>query len=815
MSNKVGPITIISTGRQKKVFKSNNQSCRISLQSSCDNLVVQSVQDEQIRIARRLVKSDSNISLKEVKSRNVRKRASVNVAAQVSELSSEKQFKLLDYDNDQGNPIHTISSDSKLSLTPNQQSTKTTVILANNQKLVKRNKTTGECNATFLNQPFKSCDKESPLCSNNHFKSNGYSNGFNITPQSSAIIMNSNLAKNRLDSIDSDALNDYLNGGNNSQEQEEELLQYFQQSNSSSSDVDFNVVISETEQPICQDKVSQLRMILEENLKDSVLPGIIRQQSIPTDKQKALQKHDTVTHALPTLLNQNSIVNARRRVSFETHIVEQAQYNINAASLSNNAVPQSPNTRRRIFNFTPISPGPQSPINGKASKSSSANVSPFVSPRNTPVPRSRSNLQSISRSRSSQKGLARSISCNVPCSEIRNTTFILPNNGSEETGQIYSPITSIANKTSRSQQITNIPPKLQSMPCTPFLSDITSQEPQLVINYPTQENLQEIKNIHQINQPTDQEISDLLHSEKQFTKEQLFNRSQSVPLHRMVNPALLSPISSHQPTPTFLSHSFNPSTNSSIAPTPVPSEFNDFGSIGTCDNSSYLIDVDSLVSADQNFLIEGKEIIPDHLNNIFDMLNEGESEISQKHENNKVKISPSSAIAVDTLPNVNDATEFSTADSAAFLDNWTSGVNVSSSITLNSSINSISKMIHSRSYPNTPQPSLNSPFAVQYPEDSNCSRSYPTTPLHNVQEQAVYSKNNEPMLFSPIVNALNIETQIGNINNACPITAECNVTDFLDRDMPNGETTDLGSLDNFDGLQDVDTLSPLFTEVVE
>lgn len=78
-------------------------------------------------------------------------------------------------------------------------------------------------------------------------------------------------------------------------------------------------------------------------------------------------------YPIPTSIPTNS--SARRRVSFETPLQE-------------DAVPPSPNTRRKNFSFTPISPGPQSP-NGRQSKCSSANVSPFVSPRNTPVPRTK------------------------------------------------------------------------------------------------------------------------------------------------------------------------------------------------------------------------------------------------------------------------------------------------------------------------------------------------------------------------------------------------------------------------------------------
>ncbi|XP_049847509.1 probable serine/threonine-protein kinase DDB_G0282963 isoform X1 [Schistocerca gregaria] len=97
---------------------------------------------------------------------------------------------------------------------------------------------------------------------------------------------------------------------------------------------------------------------------------------------------------LPSLLNNCvSGLSARRRVSFETPVVEDSH-----ESTRHIAVPPSPNTRRRIFSFTPISPGPHSPNNTqqKSSKPSSANASPFVSPRNTPIPRSRQNISHVS-----------------------------------------------------------------------------------------------------------------------------------------------------------------------------------------------------------------------------------------------------------------------------------------------------------------------------------------------------------------------------------------------------------------------------------
>jgi hypothetical protein len=836
--NKVIMTAVVSTGRQKNILKNKNQSCSFSLQSNCDNLVVQPIQDQQN--TSKLVRNDITILPKEQKLKNTRKRSRLNVISQACNSSPEKQFKFLD---------ENVILRSRLSSTSIQQSTKISVILANNVKnAIKGNKSTSNPVSSMTNNSLKIYDKESSVRFKDYSKLNGYLNRSDLTNKTK-ILQNkplpqqqnsSAIIKDKLCSIDTDALNEYLNGGNNSQEQEEELLQYFQQSNSSSSDMELNMV-SDTERISRQDKVSQLRIILQENLKDSVLSGNklrLKYQCLPFDKQQVIQNHNLI---FPTLLNHNSTFNPRRRVSFETSTIDHNQNNNNENGssndninsncnsnisnngmniLNNNIVPQSPNTRRRIFNFTPISPGPHSPINGRVSKSSSANVSPFVSPRNTPVPRSKSNLQGSYRSRGSQKILSRSISCNVACSINRNNTSIMPTNDTELIRQVHSPLVSISNKASPTPQILQLVhsfedriQKPENLSCdTPFLTDLAPQEAQLLINYPSQENLQEIKNIYQKDQPTDQEITDLLQSEKQqYCKEQLFYRSQSVPLHRMVNPAILSPISTQQLTSNFFSHSFNPSTNSSIAPTPVPSEFNDFGSVGPCNSSNYLFDINPLVTNDQHFLIEDKEIASENLSNIFDILNESEPEIISEDIVDKEKVVNSNIITIGPLPNSNLNSGVLLDDSNVLLDTWTNETNINNgTIQTNTS-----KIIHSRSYPNTPLPLPNHSFILQYPEDSNGSKSYPTTPLHNLQQQEAYRESNEPMLFSPTLHTISLHNQPANMNDTCSTNVECNMVDFLESEMPSDQNDDLGSLSNFDGLQDVGTLSPLFTEVVE
>lgn len=399
--------------RQKRILKTFNkqqqqQSCNVSEESNCDNLVV-SREDRQSNSNPRIMSVQ-----RDIKSKNSRKRAN-NPTQQ--ESSPEKQTKLAEENSKHSNVLLP-------KLASIQRAGKISVILASNSKSIKC-KTVEAADSQLA----KNCDIDSSSCSATGAMET--SSGLLTKDQIHLLQDTPVLRDEKTRDIDTDALDDYLNGGNNSQEQEEELLQYFQQSNSSSSDVETGVIGSDAEQISRSDKVSQLRLILQQNLKASTIAAdlasaTVVRQSVAMEKRDCSQKHNLI---LSTLLNHNS-GNTRRRVSFETNVVEHAQ---EAATLNvTNTVPQSPNTRRRIFNFTPISPGPHSPINGRASKSNSANASPFVSPRNTPVPRSRSNLQAGSFRTRGQKTLSRSISCSVPYTIKTTDTFIVPTSSGAE-----------------------------------------------------------------------------------------------------------------------------------------------------------------------------------------------------------------------------------------------------------------------------------------------------------------------------------------------------------------------------------------------
>lgn len=807
-------LSAVVTSRQKKVLKANSQPSNISLESNCDNVVVQSIEDVQNNSNPSVVMTNCVNTQRDIKPKNSRKRANPVVLNQPSETSPEKQTKLTEQQL-QENVEH--SNVLLPKLTSIHRPSKISLIVAGNLKPTKC-----KANEAVNNQPAKNCDMESSACSKSCVKVNGCPNSFDPSlnaPEDSAILTkdairllqeNSNLMSktDKLCSIDSDALDDYLNGGNNSQEQEEELLQYFQQSSSSSSDVEASAIAID-EQISRSDKVSQLRLILQQNLKagtlhtpGDVLPAAIIRQNV--EKREVTQKHNLI---LPTLLNHSNQGNTRRRVSFETNVVEHVQ----DSNVITNTVPQSPNTRRRIFNFTPISPGPHSPINGRASKCNSANASPFVSPRNTPVPRSRSNLQASSSRARAHKSLSRSISCSMPYTS-KNDTFVVPTSGPELIRQASTPQLPLISTKSSEVQVgssaahISVAPKREGQQCTTFLSSDLAPQKQLLINYPSQENLQEIKNVYQKSQP-DQEISELFHGNKQFTNE--LYRSQSVPLHRMVNPALMSPISTQHCLSTFQSQSFNPSTSSSIAPTPVPSEFTDFGSIGQGDGTStYLLDdVDpNFMSDDQHFLMGGKEITPENITNILNILDEEGTQSLQILPEQPAEdgLIGNNSLVLDTLPNSNlNLSEEDMLDPSSVLDIPVVG-------------GALQKIIQSRSYPNTPLPVPVSTYTPSYTEDSNGSRSYPSTPLHIVRPQEAYQETNEPMISSPTLNSLNLHNE--SVNESASSSLCRNVVDLLEGNFlgeTDAETNDLDPLDNFDGLQDVDSLTPLFNEVTE
>lgn len=172
------------------------------------------------------------------------------------------------------------------------------------------------------------------------------------------------LTRERLDSVsnvEKDAMDEYLGAdpcsalqlaltqhpdfaGTNNSQHEEELSKYFHTNGDAAPDLDQT------------NKLSTLRQLLEQN-------GISEKRAVtsilPPEPVPPFPTLPPFLQSLPT----------RRRVSFETP--------------PEDAVPPSPSAQTKNFSFTPISPGPHSPTH------SSTSASPFVSPRNTPLPRTK------------------------------------------------------------------------------------------------------------------------------------------------------------------------------------------------------------------------------------------------------------------------------------------------------------------------------------------------------------------------------------------------------------------------------------------
>nr|CAD7257419.1 unnamed protein product [Timema shepardi] len=472
--------------------------------------------------------------------------------------------------------------------------------------------------------------------------------------------------------LEKDALNDYFHGGNNSQEPEEELMRYFQHHNSPCNEEVYEAVkktLSNSEDiskgtsfTVKSDELSQLRLLLERNLKP-----------VPSHSK-----------------------NLYRHVDVER-------------------IPPNPNTS----SFTPISPGPYSPVGvhrvSSNSKPSSANASPFVSPRNTPVPRSRHNFSQanlplsssyiISSGSSVQGGtntnrsrrstaakIVRSNSVNshnissqyqVPrpramspnasllkshlADQSNERIFVAPGNLSSEVNVQLPSVASLRQSFMDTSlgRFPPVSPVSTSAPHSPMLHyhqstlmNSNNNEQEMSVGIPSdtlpdqsvlpQDDPDHVSNT--INNASlfgvdslSQEVSQIFQdgSSDQKNLEALWNalpnssqyRSQSVPLHRMMSASAMISPQSTQPSPLYMGqqqafnfNTFSSSATSSVAPTPVPSEFMDFVSID--DNS---VAASNLLDSETG---ETEGLNPESLKQFLNILDTAQQEQSNQEQAN-------------------------------------------------------------------------------------------------------------------------------------------------------------------------------------
>ncbi|CAH0747355.1 unnamed protein product [Diatraea saccharalis] len=438
--------------------------------------------------------------------------------------------------------------------------------------------------------------------------------------------------------IDKHDLDDYLNEGN-SQEHEEELLKYFQAKEAEAEVPPVAVAsapapacgtasFSETNQDPQDDhsqgkneKISQLRELLAKNLKSQNSSS----QSVPPNQEQQPIKENSHEQTLklapndgafkpladveisngPQTLNQSAI-NGNKMFNSVPNENGTAPPLLSSGSASHGNChndPQSPTSRTQQYDFVPISDGCQSPANfnskspvgfgqrglspTKINKSIMSNslqtspishstaASPFVSPRNTPVPRSRLCSRPIPKLNGRKRRNPLSLGVSDQC----HKQFAIPN---DQKFMSKMPVCG-PGKFCQSIQPMSAPPspniltsqyKTHMFHCAPNIPNgVHNLSLNFLPNVPIRDHID-----RELAQPLS---ADPLSSEvSQFFQEPLVNyrpapdsfRSQSVPLKQGINNMCLL--------------SYNNTPVGSVPPTPVPNEFCDFGSLAdTCDIS--------------------------------------------------------------------------------------------------------------------------------------------------------------------------------------------------------------------------------------
>lgn len=391
------------------------------------------------------------------------------------------------------------------------------------------------------------------------------------------------------------------------------------------------------------EKISQLRELLAKNLKnqsgsssqtssqdpqrlDSTRDSSDSQQTKPPVSEGAFKplggSGDTVATNGPTLTDQTGMSNNKHPTSIENgtslpyvgdNSTGQMLPSVGGAPAYNGHChnePQSPTTRTQQYDFVPISDGCHSPGNfhsksplgfgqrcqspTKVNKpimsgslqtspiSHSTAASPFVSPRNTPVPRSRLCPRPIPKLNGRKRRNPLSLGMGDQCAK----QFAIPN---DQKFMTKTPICG-PGKYCPSLQPMSAPPSpniLSSQYKTHYhCGNLPNGANNLTLNFLPSVPIRDHMN-GELTQPLS---ADPLSSEvSQFFQEPVVNfrsghdsfRSQSVPLKQAINNLGLL--------------SYNNTPVGSVPPTPVPNEFCDFGSLAdTCDISKACLNPETL-----------------------------------------------------------------------------------------------------------------------------------------------------------------------------------------------------------------------------
>ncbi|KAK7075772.1 DNA binding [Halocaridina rubra] len=426
------------------------------------------------------------------------------------------------------------------------------------------------------------------------------------------------------------------NNSSNSHEGEDELTQYFHK----------NVDMDDMQK---SSQLSELRKLLQRNL-----PGV-QAQGNSTSGVARNTLGDT------DMIDQEAVGTGgmRRRVSFQPSVDGGDMLNPLMGGQTVGSVPPSPNTRRTQFNFTPI--GSNLDQTQGVSQCSSTNASPFMSPRNTPLPRSRHNSGQTSSTyvtpRSTpftpdQPSYPIASDCSTPfMSPI--TTPLFPRSRHNSSQNLRTPYTPTCRSRHSSGAPTlrhapyaadelpsrrggkfrsrhssgSVPPSPSSAPLSPLVQEgslhvpqdsVSLQLPPASMLHHMLKNKQPVTGYNDLRRrhmsagptihyqpqppafpqdPLSQEVSNVLTNPQASSSVAAptgSNRPQSVPLLQMLNmPCGSDTFAKSHPNTPVVNQQFSfsdccASQPSSYAPTPVPSEYNDF-------TDSYSLDMDPLL----------------------------------------------------------------------------------------------------------------------------------------------------------------------------------------------------------------------------
>lgn len=327
----------------------------------------------------------------------------------------------------------------------------------------------------------------------------------------------------------------------------------------SQSSVEFSFAKSENSDFADNKKISHLRILLEKSMTCG-------NENYSPVKETPEVNNFIPMNQIPSNIQPSSVANNFvETVPMDRPMLKLDQKLLNRAPLH---IAQSPNTRTKYFSFTPISPGPQSPLKTPSTPS----ASPFVSPRNTPVPRSRQN--------SSQNDHF------IPPSERKPIRSDFGNENVFNFNPAKMP--NLPKETPMEYEEHNQTYRPRSFSSTNFYRSKARKNLSKVLTYERAIAPAPCNNQFQIPNPnfisTDSlsnEVQRLFENSKTDGQTSAF-RSQSVPLNRMMGEHCWM---TNQISPVY-GQFFNFSNQpGNPTPTPVPSEFSDFVSSSNQDCS--------------------------------------------------------------------------------------------------------------------------------------------------------------------------------------------------------------------------------------